>query len=75
MSAWLLLAAPGADGKWQRDLVPDGKALDLIVLADTSGSMKGDKIVGSHKGAGNRPLCMELLELHGIRLSPQIFFS
>ena len=36
----LLLAPPdtGASG-WQRDLVPEGDPLDLILVADTSGSM------------------------------------
>jgi len=36
----VLLAPPDeASGPWQRDLVPDGKPLDLVFIADTSGSM------------------------------------
>ncbi|MGI8978782.1 MAG: VIT domain-containing protein [Pirellulaceae bacterium] len=36
---FLLLLAPPGNGPWQRDVVPDGEPLKLIVLADTSASM------------------------------------
>lgn len=35
----LLLSPPAEGGPWQRDVVPDGEPLKLIVLADTSASM------------------------------------
>lgn len=36
----MLLSPPGqAGGKWQRELMPEGKAMDVLILADTSGSM------------------------------------
>ncbi len=36
----LLFAAPAGDvGPWRRELVPDGKALDVVLVADTSASM------------------------------------
>ena len=35
----LLLSPPGDDGKWKRELVPEGKPLDVILLCDTSASM------------------------------------
>ncbi|MHC4818771.1 MAG: VIT domain-containing protein, partial [Planctomycetota bacterium] len=36
----LLLSPPDASqGKWQRDLLPERGALDLLLIADTSGSM------------------------------------
>lgn len=36
----LLLSPPdAAQGQWQRDLVPENGALDLLLVADTSGSM------------------------------------
>ncbi len=36
----MLLAPPDEEaGRWKRDLVPDGKPLHLVILADTSGSM------------------------------------
>ena len=35
----LLLSPPGADGVLQRQLVPEGAPLDLLLIADTSGSM------------------------------------
>jgi len=36
----MLLSPPGAaSGKWKRDLMPEGKPVDLIVIADTSASM------------------------------------
>ena len=34
-----LVTPPGAGGGWRRDFVPDGEPVDLVVLADTSGSM------------------------------------
>ncbi|MCC7139499.1 MAG: tetratricopeptide repeat protein [Planctomycetes bacterium] len=38
---FMLLVAPpdAAAGGWQRDLVPEGDPLDLVLVADTSGSM------------------------------------
>ena len=38
----LQLTPPGADGNWQRDLLPDGKPLKLLILADTSSSMDNE---------------------------------
>lgn len=35
----LQLMPPGVDGNWQRDLLPDGSPLKLLILADTSSSM------------------------------------
>ena len=36
----LQLSPPGADaGGWERELVPEGEPLDIVVVADTSGSM------------------------------------
>jgi len=35
----LLLAPPDGGAGWQRDLVPEGSPLDLVLVADTSGSM------------------------------------
>ena len=35
----LLLTPPDAGGDWERGVLPDGDPLDLIILADTSGSM------------------------------------
>ncbi|MFO1491099.1 MAG: VIT domain-containing protein [Kiritimatiellia bacterium] len=35
----LLLAPPGGDGEWRRTVLPDGEPMELLVLADTSGSM------------------------------------
>lgn len=37
------LMPPGADGNWQRDLLPDGKPLHLVLLCDTSASMDSEK--------------------------------
>jgi len=34
-----LITPPGGDGKWQREVVPDGDPIHLVILADTSGSM------------------------------------
>ncbi len=33
------LTPPGNDGRWQRKLLPDGKPLQLLILADTSASV------------------------------------
>jgi len=33
------LGAPGDAGAWQRELLPDGEPLDLVILADTSASI------------------------------------
>ena len=35
----LLVTPPISDGAWQRETLPDGKPLRLLILADTSGSM------------------------------------
>ena len=35
----LLLTPPEASGEWQREVLPDGDPLELLILADTSGSM------------------------------------
>lgn len=35
----LQLTPPSPDGNWQRDLLPDGQPLDLLIVADTSASM------------------------------------
>ena len=35
----LQLMPPGAGGDWQREVIPDGDPLELILLCDTSGSM------------------------------------
>ena len=35
----LQLTPPSPDGNWQRDLLPDGAPIKLLVLADTSASM------------------------------------
>ncbi len=52
---------------------------DVVVLADIflfeEEGMQGDKIVGRHRGAGNRPSCLDELERRGISLSPKIFFT
>jgi len=38
----LLLSPPDASqGQWNRELMPEGKPLDVLVIADTSGSMDG----------------------------------
>ena len=34
-----LVTPPDAGGNWERELVPDGDAVHLLILADTSGSM------------------------------------
>jgi len=35
----LQLSPPGAGGDWQREILPDGNPIDLLVLADTSASL------------------------------------
>jgi len=35
----MLLTPPGGEGEWQREVLPDGKPLELLILADTSGSI------------------------------------
>jgi len=35
----LTLNPPDADGGWQRAVIPDGEPLEVLILADTSGSM------------------------------------
>ncbi len=35
----LMLLPPGGDGDWQRETLPDGQALELLILADTSASL------------------------------------
>ena len=37
------LSPPAADGNWQRDVLPDGKPLSLVLLCDTSASMDSEK--------------------------------
>ncbi|MBI5759842.1 MAG: hypothetical protein HZA46_15090 [Planctomycetales bacterium] len=37
------LTPPAADGNWQRDVLPDGKPLSLVLLCDTSASMDSEK--------------------------------
>ncbi len=37
------LTLPGADGNWQRELLPDGKPLNVVLLCDTSASMDSEK--------------------------------
>lgn len=39
----LQLTPPGPEGNWQRELLPDGKSLDLVLLCDTSSSMDSEK--------------------------------
>lgn len=34
-----LLTPPGSAGNWQREIVPEGDPIHLVILADTSGSM------------------------------------
>lgn len=34
-----LVTPPGGDGDWQREIVPEGAPIRLVILADTSGSM------------------------------------
>jgi len=36
---FMLQLTPPAAGEWQRELLPDGKPLELVILADTSASM------------------------------------
>jgi len=35
----MLLTPPALGGKWQRETLPDGKPMNILILADTSGSM------------------------------------
>ena len=37
------LTPPAADGNWQRELLPDGKPLNVVLLCDTSASMDSEK--------------------------------
>ncbi len=37
------LTPPGAEGNWQRELLPDGKPLNVVLLCDTSASMDSEK--------------------------------
>ncbi len=37
------LSPPVADGNWQRELLPDGKPLNVVLLCDTSSSMDSEK--------------------------------
>ncbi|MBS0206986.1 MAG: hypothetical protein JSS49_29270 [Planctomycetes bacterium] len=39
----LQLTPPSPGGNWQRELLPEGKPLDLLLLCDTSGSMDKEK--------------------------------
>ncbi len=37
------LTPPAPDGNWQRELLPDGKPLNVVLLCDTSSSMDSEK--------------------------------
>lgn len=39
----LQLTPPGLEGNWQRELLPDGKSLNVVLLCDTSSSMDSEK--------------------------------
>jgi hypothetical protein len=39
----LQLMPPGREGNWQREVLPEGKPLELVLLCDTSASMDGEK--------------------------------
>lgn len=39
----LQLTPPSAEGNWQRELLPDGKPLNVVLLCDTSSSMDLEK--------------------------------
>lgn len=39
----LQLTPPTGEGNWQREVLPDGQPLRLVLLCDTSGSMDGEK--------------------------------
>ncbi len=39
----LQLTPPGTEGNWQREVLPDGKPLQLVLLCDTSASMDAEK--------------------------------
>lgn len=36
------ITLPGADGNWQREVLPDGDPLDVLLVCDTSASMDSD---------------------------------
>ncbi|MHC4176708.1 MAG: VIT domain-containing protein, partial [Planctomycetota bacterium] len=38
----MLLTPPAGEGQWQREILPDDKPLELLILADTSGSIDAD---------------------------------
>ena len=38
----MLLTPPAGEGTWQREILPDGKPLELLILADTSASMDSE---------------------------------
>ena len=38
----MLLTPPAGEGTWQREILPDGKPMELLVLADTSASMDSE---------------------------------
>ncbi len=37
------LTPPGAEGNWQREILPDGEPLELLIVCDTSASMDSHK--------------------------------
>ena len=37
------LTPPGTEGNWQRELIPEGKPLNVVLLCDTSASMDSEK--------------------------------
>ena len=37
------LTPPGPQGNWQRELLPDGQPLDIVLMCDTSASMDSEK--------------------------------
>lgn len=37
------LTPPGGEGNWQREILPDGNPLELLVVCDTSASMDSEK--------------------------------
>ena len=37
------LTPPGAEGNWQREILSEGKPLELLLICDTSGSMDSEK--------------------------------
>jgi tetratricopeptide (TPR) repeat protein len=54
----LQVTPPGADANWQRDLLPDGQPLKLLLLADTSSSMDN-----SHRETQNEFIASLLMSL------------